>query len=165
MKSKYHSNQKSPKNKAAPTRNSISREGKKKLKKPTASKRKSMAVIKSLGKSIKTNPNETKKRVYSALTKKRPQSTVKSSPGPTAALVQPTTTQSCLKKQKQHVVGIDIEEVPSNTTAVMQSKRDASGVLLCIHNRRTFNCPKCAHQRSFVNFKPQTINDDLDDDV
>jgi hypothetical protein len=195
-------NQKVSKKKVAPIRDPSSRLGSRKkakepvvskVKKPTESKRKSMAIIQSLGNSHKLSPQAISAKhnkndgtssglktrqaaaAATALTKKRPRSIAKSPPGPKAALVQPTTTKSCRKKQKQHDVGIDIGPAPSNTTTIVhhclesnsqiiQPKRDASGFLLCIHNRRTFNCPKCAHKHSFVNFKPQTSNDALDGD-
>ncbi len=114
----------------------------------------------------------------SGLAQKRPSSTALALPVPEAAVGQQTTLKICGKKQKHNDAGIDSEPVliPSNASNYAQHileaksqviqqpqpKRDSSGYLLCVHNRRSFNCQKCAFKRTFVNYKPQTSEDVLD---
>ncbi len=54
-------------------------------------------------------------------------------------------------------------ESQSQSLQKAKTKRDSSGIELCAHNCRPYNCPKC-RQHTFVSWKPRT-NDDVLDDV
>jgi hypothetical protein len=102
---------------------------------------------------------------------KRPSSSAKNAADAGAALI------NSRKKHKPDVVGMEAEAVSSNVSSnalpslesklqIMQQaqpKRDSCGYQLCAHNRRAFNCPKCAFKNTFVNYKPQTDEDFADD--